>query len=47
MQVSFMELLAMEMKAEGKYVARGLSFKWVLCRERHACAQAWLHRRAM
>ncbi|GAX84898.1 hypothetical protein CEUSTIGMA_g12319.t1 [Chlamydomonas eustigma] len=25
--VSFMELLAMEMKAEGKYVARGLSFK--------------------
>ena len=25
--VSFLELLAMEMKAEGKYVARGLSFK--------------------
>lgn len=25
--VSFMELLAMEMKAEGKYVARGLSFR--------------------
>lgn len=26
--VSFMEMLAMEMKAEGKYVARGLSFRW-------------------
>lgn len=25
--VSFMEMLAMEMKAEGKYVARGLSFR--------------------
>ncbi|KAF5837835.1 P-loop containing NTP hydrolase pore-1-domain-containing protein [Dunaliella salina] len=25
--ISFLELLAMEMKAEGKYVARGLSFK--------------------
>lgn len=24
---SFMEMLAMEMKAEGKYVARGLSYK--------------------
>lgn len=28
--VSFMEMLAMEMKAEGKYVARGLSFRCVL-----------------
>jgi hypothetical protein len=27
--VSFMELLAMEMKAAGRYVARGLSFRWV------------------
>lgn len=26
--VSFMELLAMEMKAAGRYVARGLSFRW-------------------
>lgn len=25
--VSFMEMLAMEMKAEGNYVARGLSFR--------------------
>ena len=25
--VSFMEMLAMEMKAQGKYVARGLSFR--------------------
>jgi hypothetical protein len=25
--VSFMELLAMEMKAAGRYVARGLSFR--------------------
>lgn len=25
--VTFMEMLAMEMKAEGKYVARGLSFR--------------------
>lgn len=25
--VSFLEMLAMEMKAEGKYVARGLSFR--------------------
>ena len=25
--VSFLEMLAMEMKAAGKYVARGLSFK--------------------
>jgi hypothetical protein len=28
--VSFMELLAMEMKAAGRYVARGLSFRCVL-----------------
>lgn len=28
--VSFMELLAMEMKAAGRYVARGLSFRYVL-----------------
>lgn len=27
--VSFMELLAMEMKAAGRYVARGLSFRLV------------------
>lgn len=27
--VSFMEMLAMELKAEGNYVARGLSFKSV------------------
>ena len=27
--VSFMEMLAMELKAEGNYVARGLSFKLV------------------
>lgn len=26
--VSFMELLAMEMKAAGRYMARGLSFRW-------------------
>jgi hypothetical protein len=26
--VSFMEMLAMEMKATGKYVARGLAFRW-------------------
>jgi hypothetical protein len=25
--VSFMEMLAMEMKAQGKYLARGLSFR--------------------
>lgn len=25
--VSFLEMLAMEMKADGKYIARGLSFK--------------------
>lgn len=31
--VSFMEMLAMEMKAEGNYVARGLSFRCALqCR---------------
>lgn len=37
--VSFMEMLAMEMKAEGKYVARGLSFRAAEFSELEAAAE--------
>ena len=38
--VSFMEMLAMEMKAEGNYVARGLSFRCSLqCRLSYSRAE--------